>query len=393
MRFVRTSAAFLFLVAVLTPLKQIVRFLAGVPRPASTGLESFIHGSLYLFELIFLYGTLTAILWAARRAIIFAEGWETFGFKDLDVGVRGTWPYRWLIGVSLVMLLGSAYVPQVAGPAPIIEALAACVAVFAALLGPIPPPNAVDDYDPLPPVTMPTRPIPEPSPAPVAPAPSDTIQLNMAWFFRREPGVLDSPATSYQVSVAASKSRYDSLLKKDHGVRAASDYGRFVREGLTPEVFDTASELRKISEKERLGTILEINNVLAFAQRFRYVLDSEDKGVQEYPKFPLETMVEDRGDCEDHAILAAACFVRLGYDVRLVSLEYGSGPGHMALAVAGAEELPDAFAIRDPVSGRKFYYCEATTDAGSRNPAVSTFRLGEVPDRDRQARMELISVS
>jgi hypothetical protein len=151
--------------------------------------------------------------------------------------------------------------------------------------------------------------------------------------------------------------------------------------------------MRQISESDRLTTVAEINNVLAFAQRFEYALDTEDKGVLEYPKFPLETMVEDRGDCEDHAILAAACLVRLGYEVRLVSLEYGAGPGHMALAVAGAEELPDAFALRDPASGRRFYYCEVTTDASSQDPNAVVFRMGEIPDKDKQARMELISVT
>lgn len=293
-----------------------------------------------------------------------------------------------------MLLLGAAWATGTQWTAAIVESLAACAAVLAALLGPAPPPNPVDEYDPLPfPMPAPPQPIPEPSPTPEPPSPLDTILLTMAWFFRKEPGALDAPATNYEVSITASRNRYQLLVGKDHGVRAASDYGRFVRDGLTPEVYETASELRKISEKDRLGTIPEINNVLAFAQRFHYTLDSEDKGVIEYPKFPLETMVEDRGDCEDHAIVAAACLVRLGYDVRLVSLEYDSGPGHMALAVAGAEEIPDAFALRDPVSGRKYYYCEATTDAGSRNPNAVAFKMGEVPERDRQARMELVAVT
>jgi predicted transglutaminase-like cysteine proteinase len=343
--------------------------------------------------LLILYSVLTVVFWLVRRLLVFADEWESVGFADLDVGVHGLWPYQWFLVAGIILLIGAAFDSHGQWTSSIVEALGAAVAILAGLLGPPPGPNPIDDYDPLPlPMPAPPKPVPEPSPGPEPPSPSDVIPLTMSWFFRKEPGTLDAPAMSYEVSIDASKSRYETLLAKEHGVRAVGDYGRFVRDGLTPEVCETASQIRRISEKDRLGTILEINNVLAFAQRFSYALDSEDKGVPEYPKYPLETMVEDRGDCEDHAIVAAACLVRLGYDVRLVSLEYGSGPGHMALAVAGAEELPDAFALRDPVSGRKFYYCEATTDAGSRNPNAAAFRMGEVPDRDRSAKMELVSV-
>lgn len=393
MRFARISAAFALLAAILSPAKHLVRYLGTAPGPDDGVFGTFLHGLVYLSLLLVLYGLLTVVLWLVRRLLVFADAWESLGFADLDTGVHGLWPYRWFLIHAVLLLLGAAFDGQWNWTSAIVEALAASVAVLAALIGPPAEPNHIEEYDPLPFPTPPyPRPTPEPTPAPEPPPPSDAIALSMSWFFRREPGSLDVPATSYEVSVSASKSRYESLLARDHSVRTGADYGRFVRDGLTPEVHETAAQLRKISERDRLGPILEINNVLAFAQRFRYALDSEDKGVPEYPKYPLETLVEDRGDCEDHAIVAAASLVQLGYDVRLVSLEYDSGPGHMALAVAGAEELPDAFALRDPVSGQKFYYCEATTDAGSRNPNAVAFRMGEVPSRDRTAKMELVSV-
>jgi hypothetical protein len=79
--------------------------------------------------------------------------------------------------------------------------------------------------------------------------------------------------------------------------------------------------------------------------------------------------------------------------VRLVCLGYEAGPGHMALTVAGAGELPDPFALLDHVCGRKFFYCEATTDAGSMNSKAVSFRMGDVPERDHRAKMEPISVA
>ncbi len=387
MRFARVSAALILLCAILSPIKLLVRLLCGAPGAEDGVFSSLLQGLFYLVLLIICHGALIVALWLVRRFLVFADGWENLGFKDLDVGVHGSWYYQWFLVVGAILLLGVIFDGHGPRTASISEALAAFIAVLVALVGLPPTPDSIDAYDPLPvPMPFPPKPVPDPL------SPSDTITLAISWFFRRVPGILDTPATNYELSIEASRGRYEALIAKEHAIKAIGDYGRFVRDGLSPEVCEAASQLRLISERDQLGSILEINNVLALAQRFRYASDIEDKGVPEYPKYPLETMFEDRGDCEDHAIVAAACLVRLGYDVRLVSLEYDSGPGHMALAVAGAEDLPDAFAIRDPISGRKFYYCEATTDAGSRNPNAVAFRMGEVPDRDRRAKMELVSV-
>ncbi|MEQ1947235.1 MAG: hypothetical protein ABL995_08600 [Bryobacteraceae bacterium] len=390
MRFARIAAAFILLGAVLTPAKYTLRYLWGVSGREGI-LESLLAGLTYLLILMSSYAVVATVLWLARRLLVFADAWVGLGFADMDVGVRGGWPYRWFLLLGITLVVGATLGSHGEWINGLVEALAASTAVLLALVGPPPLPNPIDEYDPLP---FPSpAPIPEPTPMPQPPSPADLIPLTMSWFFRKEPGALGLPATGYEIRVQASKSRYEMLLSKDHSVRAVGDYGRFVRDGLTPEIDETAHQLRQITERDRLHTISEINNVLALAQRFRYALDHEDKGVPEYPKYPLETMVEDRGDCEDHAIVAAACLVRLGYEVRLVSLEYGSGPGHMALAVGGADDLPNGFVLRDPISGQKFYYCEATTDAGSRDPHAVAFRMGEVPERDRHAKMELILLS
>ena len=387
MRFASLASAFVLSLLILTPLKHVVRYLAG--QGAAGGL---MPGLAYLAILVFLWVVLTGIFWAVRRWLVFADAWASSGLAGLDRGVHGSWSLIWWLLLSVLLLAGVALCgPEERSPA-ILEAIVASASAMVALLGPPPEANPVDEYDPLP--------LPAPSPEPVPPLPSpvpplipdEVIPLTMWWYFRREAGDLRAPAVRYEVSVNASKARYQQQQAENHKVDRVQDYARFVRDGMTPEVIETSRQLRRISETDRLTTVAEINNVLAFAQRFEYALDSEDKGLPEYPKFPLETMVEDRGDCEDHAILAAACLLRLGYDVRLVSLEYGAGPGHMALAVAGAEELPEAFALHDPASGRKFYYCEATTDAASRHPGAIVFRMGEIPAEDRRAKMELIRI-
>jgi predicted transglutaminase-like cysteine proteinase len=385
--FARISASLLFLVVLVTPIKFAARYVAG----ATGENPSLPSAILYSALLALLYCFLVSALWASRRLLVAVDRWNETGLAFLDLGIYGKWPFQWLLWIGAVLFAGSILAEQGDRLLLMVEGVAGFAAAFIGIFAAPPAPQPVDPYDPLPqppaPIPQPAPPTPEPSPGPVPIPSEDVISLAMSWYFRKEPGCSGVPATSCQIVIDASRSRYVELQARSHKVSAPADYGRFVRDGHTPEVEDTARAMRCISEQHRLGTIGEINNVLAFAQRFKYASDLEDKGVPEYPKFPLETLVEDRGDCEDHAILAAACLVRLGYDVRLVSLER-----HMALAVAGAEEIPDAFALRDPVSGHRFYYCEATTDAGSRNPNGNSFRMGEIPEKDRSANMELILV-
>ncbi|MFZ5926313.1 MAG: transglutaminase-like domain-containing protein [Acidobacteriota bacterium] len=388
MRFASLSAAFILLLLLLTPLKHAVRYLSG--QGVAGGLFS---GLAHALIIAALWAVLTGTSWALRRWLMFADAWASSGLAGLDRGVHGRWALGWWLFLSLLLVVGSALAGPQERAAAVAEAIAACAFVLVAFLGPPPEANPVDEYDPLPLPAPSPEPIPSIPPAPIPPVPEEVIPLTMWWYFRKDAGNLCAPLVRYEVQVRASKARYEQLRAQDHRVKRVQDYARFVREGLTPEVDETCRQIRQFSEADRLSTVAEINNVLAFAQRFKYAFDRDDKGVPEYPKFPLETMVEDRGDCEDHAILAAACFARLGYEVRLVSVEYGTGPGHMAVAVAGAEELPEAFALQDPVSGRKFYYCEVTTDAASRDPTAVVFRLGETPESEKRARLELIPVA
>lgn len=388
MRFARMAAAFCLVAALFTPANRILRAFHARISGRGNSFPLF-EAISYLALLLALYGLLILVFWAFRRILHYTESWGQIGLEELEIGVRGSWPIRWCIPLGLLLLYGVARAG--AGMLPVAEAIAACGAVFAALLGPPPDPDPVDDYDPLPFPSVPDD--PEPEFTDPDPGSGEFKPLRMSWYFREQPGNIGAPALALQVIIRASMQRYAAFQARDHEVRSAADFGRFVREGMAPEISETARRLRSLSGKHSLGTIAEINNVLAFAQRFAYASDREDHGVAEYPKYPLETLVEDRGDCEDHAILAAACLALMGYDVRLVLLDYGPGPGHMALAVAGADELPDAFALRDPVSGIRFYYCEVSTDASSRNPAARSFRMGEIPAADRRARMELISIA
>jgi len=106
-----------------------------------------------------------------------------------------------------------------------------------------------------------------------------------------------------------------------------------------------------------------IMNLISFIQAIPYALDSVTTGFEEYPRYPIETLADGCGDCEDTAILAAALLYEMGYDV--VLLEF---PQHLALGIAGGEKTMGAYY---EYNDTKYFYVETTTIG---------WKIGEVPD-------------
>lgn len=113
-----------------------------------------------------------------------------------------------------------------------------------------------------------------------------------------------------------------------------------------------------------------INFVVAFVQSLQYKREAG-----EYPKFPVETLADKGGDCEDSAILMAALLDRMGYDAVLVN-----PPGHMAVALACKNCQGSAF----EKSGRKYFYIETTS---------SGFAVGELPKEYQGQEVKLIRLN
>lgn len=112
--------------------------------------------------------------------------------------------------------------------------------------------------------------------------------------------------------------------------------------------------------------------VAAFVQSLEYQDDMLFKGVREYPKYPIETLFEKGGDCEDTAVLLAKMLKMLDYGaVLLVSRD------HMAVGIqtSGQGNLSH--------DGVNYYYIE-TTEAG--------WRVGEVPSDLVGISMEIVYI-
>ncbi len=128
-----------------------------------------------------------------------------------------------------------------------------------------------------------------------------------------------------------------------------------------------ASELLGAAQKEGLGKLGVVELAIALAQRLPYYLDTATAGCEEYPRYPVETLTDGGGDCEDKTILLGSILNTLGYKVTFIVF-----PGyHGALGIQAQEGMKGT---SFPLNGIDYYYIE-TTDSG--------WEIGELPEEHK----------
>ena len=118
--------------------------------------------------------------------------------------------------------------------------------------------------------------------------------------------------------------------------------------------------------------------VTEFVRQIPYQLDEKSLGEYVHTRFPVETLVDYAGECEDKSILLAAMLDELGYDVALFLLRSGQGVYHMAVGVGGIKLYGTHYTYR----GKKYYYLDAV---------ASFFYVGRAMDNYRLLSVYLIS--
>jgi len=119
-----------------------------------------------------------------------------------------------------------------------------------------------------------------------------------------------------------------------------------------------ADKLKDFAEDEKYNDSTTVNFILRFIQTvIRYNLDNVTHGCTEYWSFPVETLVDKKGDCEDTSVLFASIMDALKYETSLLFYILDEDFGHLAVGLHLNENLGDYVTY----GGKRYYYCETTT--------------------------------
>ena len=139
-------------------------------------------------------------------------------------------------------------------------------------------------------------------------------------------------------TVCITQADYEFYLSLNHG-----------RQG-SHMITEDNKVIQKLSEE--LKTQKDISAFVR--ENIEYITDSKKYGI-EYPQYPIETLWEKSGDCEDTSYLVASLLRASGYDVVLITFT-GEGWGHMAVGIAGDYT---GFSVEE--NGKKYFYLETTS--------------------------------
>ena len=124
---------------------------------------------------------------------------------------------------------------------------------------------------------------------------------------------------------------------------------------------DTLARKNGLNERDRMQFILD------FVQKPNIAYEFDDKcdeigNIDDYARFPDETLYDGRGDCDCKAALAAILFREAGHKVAYVTT-----PSHAAIAVAFKEQSDPELARMAAESlitndGYLYFFCETTGD-------------------------------
>jgi hypothetical protein len=148
-----------------------------------------------------------------------------------------------------------------------------------------------------------------------------------------------------------------------------SSYGQYAISSQDKPYLDALLKKLKESGANKGYTDADnVMNVIALVQSLPYFKDA----AIDYPRYPIETLVDNGGDCEDTAILTAAMLREMGYGVVLIN-----PPGHMAVGVKCSSCSGTSYTYE----GAKYYYLETT---------VTNYKIGQIPDEYRDQKANII---
>jgi hypothetical protein len=197
--------------------------------------------------------------------------------------------------------------------------------------------ESVQDYDDL---LMQYEIITGTSPLTVRQVSDDVILKEYAWLYNDE---------TWTLSLTVPKNLYEYYANRTRIV--TEDYSIYVTHPNDDEYISTVVEaFYDIAVQEGYNSQQTVNLVISFVQSLPYTSDDVTTAFDEYVRYPLETLVDGGGDCEDTSILTSALLEAMNNEIVLLNF-----PGHVAVGVN-----VDAVGSYFSHEGENYFYLETT---------------------------------
>jgi transglutaminase-like putative cysteine protease len=187
--------------------------------------------------------------------------------------------------------------------------------------------------------------------------PNRCVIKHYRWHFPGQNDVQHRPVNHFRLTLPINEVHYHQFRRQLSRELSPYRFDSYVTLS-APEVKLLAEKLSHLGQKYGHLAYDQLCFTLAFVQQgIRYAHDRSPKTGQiiEHPKYPIETLMEQTGDCEDQAILLAALLKLMGHEVALLIL-----PTHVALGIAGLNL--NGIYLTDPGTNTRYYYVETTVD-------------------------------
>jgi hypothetical protein len=185
--------------------------------------------------------------------------------------------------------------------------------------------------------------------------------------------LLDKPdgSTYYRLNVTVQQSLYEYYTEKSHSLNSNSELAKFVTPYALKPIADCLFEIYTDDEDF-------VNGVLMIVHQIPY---------EETPaKYPVETVVENKGDCDLFSYVAASIVKAHGLDVMLL---YYESQAHMNIGVSLSHVPHDARGQAYYVTHNDVRYYVAEVTGGDWQ---NGWRVGECPEDLKNAPAEVITL-
>lgn len=169
--------------------------------------------------------------------------------------------------------------------------------------------------------------------------------------------------SDYEISIEIPKQKYqwyqDRLtFRRPQQLNSNDAMASFVTEN-DVVISQLASTLEQMALAEGFSEVEQMNFVLSFVQHVvTYRDDNSTAGCEEYWRYPVETLVEERGDCEDSTLLFASITKNLDIETVLLFYVLDETNGHLA---SGIHLMQNISGSHVEYNDLRFYYCETTS--------------------------------